>query len=96
MQAILAGVLSLGNVTFEPEESNGSVKVSEASQGWLKAAAVSHKKSWQKPYGYDAGSHWQCDWRSCSCQRWQGTFLPQSMDTPEEQGVFPEMHSMTP
>ncbi|NXQ15539.1 MYO3B protein, partial [Peucedramus taeniatus] len=45
MQAILAGVLSLGNVTFEPEESNGSVKVSEASQGWLKAAAVSHKKS---------------------------------------------------
>ncbi|XP_008941415.1 PREDICTED: SH2 domain-containing protein 7, partial [Merops nubicus] len=39
MQAILAGVLSLGNVTFEPEESNGSVKVSEASQGWLKAAA---------------------------------------------------------
>ncbi|NWI88559.1 MYO3B protein, partial [Pitta sordida] len=44
MQAILAGVLSLGNVTFEPEESNGSVKVSEASQGWLKAAAVSHRK----------------------------------------------------
>ncbi|NXE95859.1 MYO3B protein, partial [Menura novaehollandiae] len=40
MQAILAGVLSLGNVTFEPEESNGSVKVSEASWGWLKAAAV--------------------------------------------------------
>ncbi|XP_075582482.1 myosin-IIIb [Pelecanus crispus] len=26
MQAILAGVLSLGNVTFEPEESTGSVK----------------------------------------------------------------------
>ncbi|KGL87363.1 Myosin-IIIb, partial [Charadrius vociferus] len=43
MQAILAGVLSLGNVTFEPEERNGSVKVSEASWGWLKAAAVSHK-----------------------------------------------------
>ncbi|XP_014809354.1 PREDICTED: unconventional myosin-VIIa-like isoform X2 [Calidris pugnax] len=39
MQAILAGVLSLGNVTFEPEERNGSVKVSEASRGWLKAAA---------------------------------------------------------
>ncbi|XP_068857704.1 myosin-IIIb-like [Aphelocoma coerulescens] len=39
LQAILAGVLSLGNVTFEPEESNGSVKVSEASRGWLKAAA---------------------------------------------------------
>ncbi|XP_009984248.1 PREDICTED: unconventional myosin-VIIa-like, partial [Tauraco erythrolophus] len=39
MQAILAGVLSLGNVTFEPEESNGSVKVSEASRGWLKATA---------------------------------------------------------
>ncbi|NXU54060.1 MYO3B protein, partial [Turnix velox] len=40
MQSILAGVLSLGNVTFEPEERNGSVKVSEASRGWLKAAAV--------------------------------------------------------
>ncbi|XP_005060591.1 PREDICTED: myosin-IIIb-like [Ficedula albicollis] len=39
MQAILAGVLSLGNVTFDPEESNGSVKVNEASRGWLKAAA---------------------------------------------------------
>ncbi|XP_010013774.1 PREDICTED: unconventional myosin-VIIa-like, partial [Nestor notabilis] len=39
MQAILAGVLSLGNVTFEPEESNGSAKVSEASRGWLKVAA---------------------------------------------------------
>ncbi|KQK82878.1 myosin-IIIb-like protein [Amazona aestiva] len=39
MQAILAGVLSLGNVTFEPEESSGSAKVSEASWGWLKAAA---------------------------------------------------------
>ncbi|XP_065716893.1 myosin-IIIb-like [Patagioenas fasciata] len=39
MQAILAGVLSLGNVTFEPEESSGSVKVSEASRGWLQAAA---------------------------------------------------------
>ncbi|KFO73911.1 Unconventional myosin-VIIb, partial [Cuculus canorus] len=58
MQAILAGVLSLGNVTFEPEESNGSVKVSETSRGWLKAAAVSHKNCWQKPYGYDAVSHW--------------------------------------
>ena len=42
MQAILAGVLSLGNVTFEPQESDGSLKVSESSQGWLKAAAVSH------------------------------------------------------
>ncbi|KFW87784.1 Myosin-IIIb, partial [Manacus vitellinus] len=41
MQTILAGVLSLGNVTFDPEESNGPVKVSEASKGWLKAAAVS-------------------------------------------------------
>nr|XP_009942022.1 PREDICTED: myosin-IIIb-like [Opisthocomus hoazin] len=40
MQAILAGVLSLGNVTFEPEESSGCVKVSETSRGWLKAAAV--------------------------------------------------------
>lgn len=45
MQTILAGVLSLGNVTFDPEESDGSVKVSEVSQGWLKAAAVSHKKT---------------------------------------------------
>lgn len=42
MQAILAGVLSLGNVTFDPQESNGSLKVSESSQGWLKIAAVSH------------------------------------------------------
>ena len=32
-QAILAGVLSLGNVTFEPQERNRSVKVSEASRG---------------------------------------------------------------
>ncbi|POI33777.1 hypothetical protein CIB84_002467 [Bambusicola thoracicus] len=39
MQAILAGVLSLGNVTFEPQERDGSLKVSEGSQGWLKAAA---------------------------------------------------------
>ncbi|KAM8793019.1 myosin-IIIb-like [Eudromia elegans] len=39
MQAILAGVLSLGNVTFEPQENSVSVKVSEASRGWLKAAA---------------------------------------------------------
>ncbi|NXR69009.1 MYO3B protein, partial [Rhadina sibilatrix] len=65
MQAILAGVLSLGNVTFEPEESNGSVKVSEASQGWLKAAAVSHKKCQQKLYGYDALSH--CLLSCCCC-----------------------------
>ncbi|NXP26237.1 MYO3B protein, partial [Scytalopus superciliaris] len=64
MRAILAGVLSLGNVTFEPDESNGPVKVSEASKGWLKAAAVSHKNCWQKPYGYDAFSHW---WWSCCC-----------------------------
>ncbi|XP_071437358.1 myosin-IIIb-like isoform X2 [Pithys albifrons albifrons] len=39
MWTVLAGVLSLGNVTFGPEESNGPVKVSEASKGWLKAAA---------------------------------------------------------
>ncbi|NXK88685.1 MYO3B protein, partial [Formicarius rufipectus] len=64
MRAILAGVLSLGNVTFEPGESNCPVKVCEASKGWLKAAAVSHKKSSQKPYGYDASSHWQL---SCCC-----------------------------
>ncbi|NXW18722.1 MYO3B protein, partial [Circaetus pectoralis] len=46
MQTILAGVLSLGNVTFEPEESDGSVKVSEVSQGWLKAAAVIPYSPW--------------------------------------------------
>ncbi|NWU22659.1 MYO3B protein, partial [Dyaphorophyia castanea] len=40
MQAILAGVLSLGNVTFEAQESYGPVKLSAASRGWLKAAAV--------------------------------------------------------
>ncbi|XP_069482878.1 myosin-IIIb-like [Ambystoma mexicanum] len=38
MQAILAGVLSLGNVLFEPQESGG-VKVTPTSQGWLKAVA---------------------------------------------------------
>lgn len=85
MQAILAGVLSLGNVTFEPEESNGSVKVSEASRGWLKAAAVSHKKCRQKPYGYDARPHWLCDCRSCSCQ---SMFLPQNVKVSKEQGGF--------
>ncbi|KFV65615.1 Myosin-IIIb, partial [Dryobates pubescens] len=57
MQAILSGVLSLGNVTFVSEESNGSVKVSESSQGWLKAAAVSHMHSLKKHYRYDASSH---------------------------------------
>lgn len=41
MQAILAGVLSLGNVSFQPQESNGAVQVGEVSRGWLKAAAVS-------------------------------------------------------
>ncbi|EMP24263.1 Myosin-IIIb [Chelonia mydas] len=39
MQAILAGVLSLGNVTFQSQENNGAVRVSEASRGWLKASA---------------------------------------------------------
>ncbi|KYO42746.1 myosin-IIIb-like [Alligator mississippiensis] len=39
MQAILAGVLSLGNVSFQPQESNGAVQVGEVSRGWLKAAA---------------------------------------------------------
>ncbi|XP_069061831.1 myosin-IIIb-like [Pleurodeles waltl] len=38
MQAILAGVLSLGNVVFEPQD-NGGVRVTPNSQGWLKAAA---------------------------------------------------------
>lgn len=45
MQAILAGVLSLGNVTFQSQENNGAVRVSEASRGWLKASAVSWRKS---------------------------------------------------
>uniref|UniRef100_A0A452GG26 non-specific serine/threonine protein kinase n=1 Tax=Gopherus agassizii TaxID=38772 RepID=A0A452GG26_9SAUR len=39
MQAILAGVLSLGNVTFQSQENNGALRVSEASKGWLKASA---------------------------------------------------------
>lgn len=40
MMTILAGILSLGNITFEPTE-NDALKVSETSQGWLKATAVS-------------------------------------------------------
>ncbi|KAF5906904.1 myosin-IIIb-like isoform X2, partial [Clarias magur] len=38
MMTILAGILSLGNITFEPTE-NDVLKVSETSQGWLKASA---------------------------------------------------------
>lgn len=37
---ILAGILSLGNIAFEPTESD-ALKVSETSRGWLKATAVS-------------------------------------------------------
>lgn len=37
---ILAGILSLGNITFETTDSD-ALKVSEASRGWLKATAVS-------------------------------------------------------
>ncbi|XP_034168493.2 myosin-IIIb isoform X1 [Pangasianodon hypophthalmus] len=38
MMTILAGILSLGNITFEPTE-NDALKVSKTSQGWLKATA---------------------------------------------------------
>ncbi|XP_069819475.1 myosin-IIIb-like [Dendropsophus ebraccatus] len=38
LQTILSGVLSLGNLVFEPEEAGG-VSVARASMGWLKAAA---------------------------------------------------------
>uniref|UniRef100_A0AAR2IU06 Myosin motor domain-containing protein n=1 Tax=Pygocentrus nattereri TaxID=42514 RepID=A0AAR2IU06_PYGNA len=38
MMTILAGILSLGNITFETTDSD-AVKVSEKSQGWLKATA---------------------------------------------------------
>lgn len=40
MMTILAGILSLGNIMFEPTE-NDALKVSKTSQGWLKATAVS-------------------------------------------------------
>ncbi|MCI4388069.1 hypothetical protein PGIGA_G00081280 [Pangasianodon gigas] len=38
MMTILAGILSLGNIMFEPTE-NEALKVSKTSQGWLKATA---------------------------------------------------------
>ncbi|XP_029439292.1 myosin-IIIb-like [Rhinatrema bivittatum] len=38
MQTILAGILSLGNIVFEPQESGG-VTVPLCSQGWMKAVA---------------------------------------------------------
>ncbi|KAG2466464.1 MYO7A protein, partial [Polypterus senegalus] len=38
MMTILAGILSLGNISFEPQE-NGILKVTDQSTGWLKAAA---------------------------------------------------------
>ncbi|KAG8430629.1 hypothetical protein GDO86_020253, partial [Hymenochirus boettgeri] len=38
LKVILSGVLSLGNVVFEPEETGG-VKVCPSALGWLKAAA---------------------------------------------------------
>ncbi|OCU02869.1 myosin-IIIb [Xenopus laevis] len=38
LKVILSGVLSLGNVMFEPQE-NGGVRVSPTAMGWLKAAA---------------------------------------------------------
>ncbi|XP_028660644.1 myosin-IIIb isoform X2 [Erpetoichthys calabaricus] len=38
MMTILAGILSLGNIGFEPQE-NAILKVTDQSTGWLKAAA---------------------------------------------------------
>ncbi|XP_067888368.1 myosin-IIIb isoform X1 [Heterodontus francisci] len=38
MMTILAGILSLGNIIFEPQD-NGILKVTDQSKGWLKAAA---------------------------------------------------------
>lgn len=38
LKIILSGVLSMGNIVFEPEEAGG-VSVDGASMGWLKAAA---------------------------------------------------------
>ncbi|TRY60838.1 hypothetical protein DNTS_026778 [Danionella cerebrum] len=38
MMTILAGILSLGNITFETTDSD-ALRVSEASRGWLKATA---------------------------------------------------------
>ncbi|XP_056407834.1 unconventional myosin-X-like isoform X2 [Hyla sarda] len=38
LKTILSGVLSLGNIVFDPEEAGG-VSMSRASMGWLKAAA---------------------------------------------------------
>ncbi|MEE6527395.1 hypothetical protein FKM82_028754 [Ascaphus truei] len=41
MKVILSGVLSLGNVIFQPQDTGG-VKVTPSAMGWLKAAAVRH------------------------------------------------------
>ncbi|XP_051890313.1 unconventional myosin-X [Pristis pectinata] len=38
MMTILAGILSLGNILFEPQDT-GILKVTDQSKGWLKAAA---------------------------------------------------------
>ncbi|XP_041053877.1 myosin-IIIb [Carcharodon carcharias] len=38
MVTILAGILSLGNIIYEPQDS-GILKVTDQSKGWLKAAA---------------------------------------------------------
>ncbi|XP_062334016.1 myosin-IIIa [Osmerus eperlanus] len=38
MMTILAGILSLGNIMFEPTDTDG-VKVTDKSRGWLKATA---------------------------------------------------------
>ncbi|XP_023667480.2 myosin-IIIb [Paramormyrops kingsleyae] len=38
MMTVLAGILSLGNIVFEPSESD-ALRVAESAQGWLKASA---------------------------------------------------------
>ena len=40
MMTILAGILSLGNIMFEPTETD-VLRVTGKSMGWLKATAVS-------------------------------------------------------
>lgn len=40
MMTVLAGILSLGNIVFEPSESD-ALRVAESARGWLKASAVS-------------------------------------------------------
>lgn len=65
---ILAGILSLGNITFETTDSD-ILKVSETSRGWLKATAVSFlfvllADVWQHTIDHSSQvimAHCQCD-----------------------------------